>query len=167
MQSGRSLSEPAVKKIVRQVALALAHLHARDIVHRDLKLENILVVNEASWQVKLADFGSAVQAAGGRRTICGTLEYLAPEVANREEYGSPVDIWCLGVLMFELLHRRIPFGAQDLPSLRKALQTTTLELDPSLTPACTQLLYSLLERQAVSRPTATEVLAHEWLAGPQ
>lgn len=83
------------------LVLAIEYLHARDVVYRDLKPENILL--GADGYVKLADFGFAKQVKDRTYTVCGTPEYLAPEIITASGHGKAVDWWALGVLLFELL----------------------------------------------------------------
>jgi serine/threonine protein kinase len=98
--------EDQVAVVLRQVCAALAHLHARDIIHRDLKPENILV---ADGQVKIADFGWAVCSPTRRATVCGTLDYLAPEMVKGQVYDAGIDVWGVGILAYELAVGRPPF----------------------------------------------------------
>ncbi|KAG5191158.1 hypothetical protein JKP88DRAFT_296650 [Tribonema minus] len=111
---GGRLPEAAAARATAQLARALAHLHARHVIHRDVKPENCLL--DADGRVKLADFGCAVHAPppahAARATLCGTPEYLTPEMAGARApraYGAGVDVWALGVFAFELLCGATPF----------------------------------------------------------
>lgn len=92
------------------MAMALRYMHSKNIIHRDIKSENILVGLHS--EIRLADFGYRVHSESGlRSTVCGTLDYLSPEVAlmmlkpgkSEEYYTKAIDQWSLGVLMYELL----------------------------------------------------------------
>lgn len=87
-------------RVLRDVSAGLAHLHAHGVVHRDVKPANVLLRDD---QVKLCDFGSSrdLQHTIQQMTVCGTLDYMAPEVLNREPAGRPADAWSFGVLLFE------------------------------------------------------------------
>ncbi|KAH7244495.1 camp-dependent protein kinase catalytic subunit PkaC1 [Fusarium redolens] len=91
-----------------QVVLAVDYLHSKDIVHRDLKPENILV----DWldYIKIVDFGSAKRVPAKTWTLCGTPEYMAPEVISGQGYSKSVDWWCLGILIYEMLCGYTPFA---------------------------------------------------------
>lgn len=105
---------------IQQVAAGIQHLHARSVAHRDIKPENILLDKDGN--LKIADFGSAVHAPNStqghqrRYTMCGTPEYLAPEVIRCGGHGLAVDIWALGVLMYEIIFKRTPFTENNFPS---------------------------------------------------
>ena len=97
------------------IARAIKHLHDRHIVHRDIKPENMLY--NSAGQPLLADFGWAVHcpgANGRRRTICGTPEYLAPEMVSQKPHDYRVDVWSLGVLMYEFLVGTSPFATAEV-----------------------------------------------------
>lgn len=103
--------EQRAAKYAAQVGSALRYLHGKNVMHRDIKPENILV--GLYGELKLADFGYSVHAPGGRRdTLCGTLDYLPPEMLNpagKTRYGSAIDQWTLGVLTYEFLTGEAPF----------------------------------------------------------
>lgn len=89
-------------RVLRDVSSALTHLHAHGVVHRDVKPANVLL-REGGEQVRLCDFGSSkdLQSTIQQMTTIGTLDYMAPEVLNKERAGRPADVWSFGVLLFE------------------------------------------------------------------
>jgi len=92
------------------VVLAVEFLHSLDRIHRDIKVDNILI--SCTGDVKLADFGTAVQLSSERiqrNTVCGTSYYMAPELVNRSPYNGKVDIWSIGITVVELLDGEPPF----------------------------------------------------------
>lgn len=106
-----------------QVVLPLEYLHSLGIVHRDLKLENILVAQDGA--LKLTDFGFAKYIKYRSWTLCGTPEYLAPELILEKGHGKAVDYWAFGVLFFEMLNGHSPFEAEDhLATYQKILDGT-------------------------------------------
>ena len=114
-------SEPEAAYLTKQVLEGVAYLHSKGIVHRDLKLENILLAdNTAKTTIKIADFGlsKVFSASTTLSTVCGSPLYMAPELLTVEQQGdySPaVDVWSVGVVLFILLAGYSPFGA--LPHL--------------------------------------------------
>mmetsp|Transcript_22443 Transcript_22443/g.19378 ORF Transcript_22443/g.19378 Transcript_22443/m.19378 type:complete len:133 (+) Transcript_22443:435-833(+) len=108
---------------------AIEYCHTRNppIIHRDIKPENVLL--DSNGNIKLADFGwSQLQSPDARRkTYCGTMDYLAPEMIDESGHDTSLDIWCLGVLAFELLAGRAPFSPLSIVDDARAIQNTTVE----------------------------------------
>ena len=105
----RRLNDQQIAFVFRDICKAIEELHLRNILHRDLKPENILF--DGQYQAKLADFGFACEIRGNerRRTICGTREYFSPEIFTHQNQTLQLDVWCLGVLLYELCHGKTPF----------------------------------------------------------
>jgi serine/threonine protein kinase len=99
-------NEIQAKFYLSQILLALEFLHKKKIMYRDLKPENIIL--DKTGYIKLTDFGLAKQNIeddfGSTQTFCGTPEYLAPEIIRGDKYGKGVDIWCMGILLYEMLY---------------------------------------------------------------
>ena len=111
IQKSKGLSEEESFKYFIQIASALNFLHENNLIHRDLKPENCLIDKEGN--VKLCDFGWTVEGGNSRVTFCGTYEYMAPEIIKEMPYNSSIDVWSLGILLFELLHSYSPFRAKN------------------------------------------------------
>lgn len=86
-------------------------MHERSIAHRDIKPENIVLT--AHKVAKLCDFGWSALVESSRTTYCGTFDYAPPEILERKNYDIAVDMWCVGVLAFELLTGRVPFEGEE------------------------------------------------------
>ena len=117
-QSGERWPEAEVMRIFVQICLALKHVHDQNILHRDLKAQNIFLTSNGV--VKLGDFGIAkvLDASEDQaRTQIGTPYYLSPEICESQPYGRSSDVWSLGVVLFELLALELPFQANSLPAL--------------------------------------------------
>ncbi|KAJ1354649.1 hypothetical protein KIN20_011642 [Parelaphostrongylus tenuis] len=118
MKKKGKLEEPEAAKYVRQLADALSYCHVRRVIHRDIKPENILL--DRKGNAKIADFGWAVVASDSRReTLCGTLDYLPPEMINGETHDHTVDNWAIGILLHEMLVGRPPF---EFPTKERTLE---------------------------------------------
>lgn len=101
-------SEKRSSRYIDQMADALSYLHGKHVIHRDIKPENLLL--GINGELKIADFGWSVHAPGNRRmTLCGTLDYLPPEMVESKEHNEKVDHWALGVLTYEFLIGNPPF----------------------------------------------------------
>lgn len=174
LESRRVLGEPEARPLVRQLAAALALLHAHNVVHRDLKLENIMVTPQGA--VKLIDFGLArLDAEPGRllQTRCGSEEYVAPEVLQGQPYDARLsDAWSLGVVVYALLVGALPFNPDPRCSAHvgprsvsnKILQGRYFLPDGLLSAEATALLRGLLEPRPARRWSVAAALASAFLA---
>lgn len=161
------LDEPDAACITFQVASALEHLHGLGIAHRDIKPENILYRDARDSRVKLCDFGFAKLCLDKRlKTVCGSPQYMAPEVNGRESYaGFPVDIWALGALIFELMHAKAAFRGNTMEQLTiRILRASHEAFDPKISPSARSLIKGMLQVDPTKRLKASAVTAHEWHA---
>jgi len=118
----KSFTEGDASYIMRQLVEALDYLHQQGIVHRDLKLENLLLVKKDSLEIKLADFGlSRIYSGKKMQTACGTPFYIAPDIIKGKGYGPEVDMWAAGVILYVLLSGRLPFAAEKNNQLFKMI----------------------------------------------
>lgn len=161
------LSEAEVARYTYQLASALRHCHAKNIIHRDLKPENILF--GSSGRLKIADFGWAVHtvSTSRRTTMCGTLDFLAPELCEkRPEYDKTVDVWSLGIVVYELLYGQAPFAAEGRPETMDRIRTAPLEFLDSVRHVSVEaknLISGLLQRDPAKRARLKDVLYHPWI----
>jgi serine/threonine protein kinase len=105
------IEESEIRRMFKQIAQGVCHLHDNKIVHRDIKDENV-ILDQANGGLRLIDFGSAAYLKPGRKyeTFVGTLDYAAPEILRGHTYeGKPQDVWALGILLFTLVYRENPF----------------------------------------------------------
>lgn len=109
----KNLDDHEIWYVIEQLVQGIKYLHRNNVIHRDIKPENILLLE--NLDIKLCDFGFCAPYADGvsRKTVCGTQEYMAPEIINAEYQTFKVDIWCLGILVYEMTHRRSPFSGMN------------------------------------------------------
>lgn len=158
IHSQKGLPELLALRFAYQTALALQYLHSRNLIHRDLKPENILFDEE--FNVKLCDFGWSCQLQEGnhRDSICGTYEYMSPEIVYQKQHDKKVDIWCLGILLYEMIHGQPPFQAENLREIKKEFQSKNIMIKKSLDTDIKFLLKNLLKIKSSERPSIEEVL---------
>ncbi|XP_075784116.1 serine/threonine-protein kinase 33 isoform X5 [Pelodiscus sinensis] len=173
-------TENETRHIIQSLASAIAYLHKKDIVHRDLKLENILVKSgeideqhEIKLNIKVTDFGLAVQKAGGSESMfqstCGTPTYMAPEVISAHDYSQQCDIWSIGVIMYMLLCGDPPFVASSEEKLFELIKKGNLHFNnpiwQTVSEAAKHVLQLLLRVDPAHRITANELLDNLWITG--
>lgn len=141
----------------------MEYLHSKNVAHRDLKLENILVENDG--KVKLIDFGFSVCSDKKLRIFCGTPSYMAPEIILRKDYfGPPTDIWSLGVLLYAMLCGKFPFkGISERDLYRKITKGQFVFPDELQSTEAKNLVRKVLCVDYSRRPTACELLKENWL----
>ena len=145
----RGLSENEAFKYFIQIVNAIKFLHDNDIIHRDIKPENILIFENGL--VKLCDFGWSIKCEdrlpGGSFT--GTTEYMAPELINKMEYGKEIDLWMLGILLYELIHGFSPFRPKKIKfednEVVYNIQNHKINFYMPASDNCKELIFSLLE----------------------
>ncbi len=154
------LEERAASHVLFQVLHGLAHLHARDVIHRDVKLENLLLADAAV--VKLCDFGWCSPPGDPHRSgLCGTFEYMAPEVVKRLAYSHKVDVWAVGVLAFELVHGYSPFHAATPEAIVAKIEAGDFQLRAAVSERYRGFVHQCLHYFAGERPACSELLHHE------
>ena len=161
----KRLDQRTAAQYMREVISAIKYLHTRNppIIHRDIKPENILLDQEG--RCKLADFGWSNFDVGDkfRDTYCGTPEYLAPEMITKSGHNESVDIWALGVLLFEMLTGRTPFNfTGDRIQLFNNIKTLRIVWTDDFPQLAKDLVGKILRLNPKDRLTLDEIINHQW-----
>ncbi|BGO96678.1 cAMP-dependent protein kinase catalytic subunit [Rhodotorula toruloides] len=167
LRKSQRFPDPVAKFFAAEVALALDYLHSLDIIYRDLKPENILL--GADGHVKITDFGFAKHVPDITWTLCGTPDYLAPEIVQSRGYNKSVDWYALGVLMFEMLAGYPPFFTEDSNPMRlyEKIISGKIRYPAYFTPEAKDLLKSLLTTDITKRfgnlaNGSRDIFGHVW-----
>ncbi|KAL7548207.1 hypothetical protein ACHAWF_011502 [Thalassiosira exigua] len=171
-----TLTEEEASRIVRKVTAALVYMHSRNVIHRDMKPENLLLAHKPrsshDVEVKIIDFGLSKILTEGPATgsFLGTRGYLAPEMIQRRNYTKSVDAWALGVVIFVLLCGCLPFDddCQTIPNSPDLRSKFTLRFPrwaKDLSPSARDLLGKLLDVNPCRRLTAEQAMDHPWIRG--
>lgn len=165
------LSEDTTRMTMVEIILGLRHLHRRGIVYRDLKPENVLI--DGDGHLKIGDFGLAKHlhmnhtGSGYLRTgsICGTRNYLPPEMLYGKMYSMEADMWSLGVMLYRMLCGCFPFDAPRTKEVFKLVRHEEVSLPKVLSPQARSLLAKLLAKEPRNRPTIDDAMNHPFFAG--
>ena len=151
-----------VAKIIKEIICAVYYLHNMDppIIHRDIKPENVLI--DKNGVAKLTDFGwsNYVDSNEIRRTYCGTPVYLAPEMIKEIGHDEHLDIWCIGVLLFELLTGNVPFKGKDIESLNNNILSLKIVWPKDISNTAKNLILKILKRDPGDRISLVDMLKH-------
>lgn len=155
-------SEKTSAKYISDLSSALAYCHKKHIIHRDIKPENLLVGFRG--EIKIADFGWSVHAPSSRRnTLCGTLDYLPPEMVEGREHDEQVDVWSLGVLLYEFLVGNPPFEAEGHNATYRRIQRVDLRFPRGLSEESMDLIKKLLQKDPKKRLPLESIPHHPWI----
>lgn len=161
----RRFNDVTASYYISQVASALKYLHLRGIIHRDIKPENILLA--ADKTVRLSDFGWSISPAfsseSRRRTLCGTLDYLPPEMVEAKDHDITADLWLLGILSYELLVGRPPFEEDDRNATYKRIARVDLQFPHYVSADAADFISRLLKKDTKERLLLVEVELHPWI----
>ena len=181
----RPFPEEIVQYLMRQIVEAVAFIHSYNVIHRDLKLENIMVnfdsekdkqdLNMMRAKIKIIDFGVSKTEAKAT-TIIGSPNYMDPvilleyaEYVNKQKidelrpYSQEVDIWSLGCLCYELFMGKVPFNSKEIPNLINQMNEGTYTLPPNSSAEIRDFLSKMLKRDGKARATARELFFHPFL----
>lgn len=155
----RRLKEDVAKCLFKQIIESLAYIHKKNILHRDIKLDNILLDSEG--QVKICDFGVGKIVKKGEKMTeqCGTPAYIAPEILRDQGYyGFAVDIWSAGVVLYAMLYGTVPFKASNMSELQKIIMKAKYSLREDISVEARELLKGMMEKDPAKRLTISDIL---------
>ncbi|XP_036782315.1 aurora kinase C isoform X1 [Manis pentadactyla] len=162
LQKSHTLDEQRAATIMEELADALTYCHKKRVIHRDIKPENLLLGFRG--EVKIADFGWSVHTPSLRRkTMCGTLDYLPPEMIEGRTYNENVDLWCIGVLCYELLVGNPPFESSSHSETYRRILKVDVRFPPSIPSGAQDLISRLLRYQPSERLPLARILDHPWV----
>ena len=167
IRKNKRLNEPLTFSLYIQVVNAVYFLHKNNLIHRDIKPENILIFNNNI--IKLCDFGWCANLEEGQQrvTFCGTTEYMSPELINHEEYSKEIDVWSLGILLYEMVHGYSPFRP-DKPKFQpkdviQNIRRHNLKFSKKVSEECKELIYHLLEQDPNKRIKVEDIFYSDFV----
>ena len=142
-----SLSQ--IRTLYRKICEGVKMIHEHGIVHRDLKPENILL--DDNLNPKICDFGWSTEIGTNgqefRNTFCGTYEYMAPEIFESEKYDVSVDVWSLGILLYECIHGKSPFSSKSVFKIYRNIVEEEIKFKDGIDPEAKNLILCILKNK--------------------
>lgn len=161
----KKLGDIEVKYYIKQILLGLDYLHSRGVLHRDLKLGNMLLTENMT--VKIADFGLAcIMEENKSGSVCGTPNYIAPEVLHKQGHSTASEVWSVGCMSYALLCGAPPFETESVNSTYARITKGVFNLPPHLSAVSSEFIQAALVLQPGLRATVHSLLSHSFLSGP-
>ena len=155
-------SEQTTARYICDLSYALAYCHSKHVIHRDIKPENLLIGQKGD--IKIADFGWSVHAPSSRRTtLCGTLDYLPPEMVEGRDHDATADVWSLGILTYEFLVGSPPFEAEGWRATYSRISRVDLKFPPHVSSGARDLIQRLLVKDTSKRMRLVDLPKHPWI----
>uniref|UniRef100_A0A8D0BDS7 non-specific serine/threonine protein kinase n=1 Tax=Salvator merianae TaxID=96440 RepID=A0A8D0BDS7_SALMN len=162
LQKYQRFDEKRTATYMEEMADALIYCHSKKVIHRDIKPENLLL--GLKGELKIADFGWSVHAPSLRRkTVCGTLDYLPPEMIEGKSHSEKVDLWCLGILCYEFLVGHPPFESPEHTATYRRIMSVDIKFPPFMSDGARDLISKLLRHNPADRLPLQGVLEHPWV----
>lgn len=155
----KALTEPETRYYLRQILLGVLYLHEHHIIHRDLKLGNLFLNDD--MEVKIGDFGLAAKLefdGERKKTLCGTPNYIAPEILQKRGHSYEVDVWSIGCIMYTLLAGKPPFETNSLKETYGRIKRCEYVLPTHLKKSASSLISKMLQPDPKARPRVDELL---------
>lgn len=160
----KSFTEDEVRHFLKQVVDGMIYLHSHSILHRDLTLSNLLLTKDMN--IKIADFGLATQINDDKKhfTMCGTPNFISPEIASRNAHGLEADVWSLGCMMYTFLTGKPPFDTEGIRNTLNKVVLAEFEMPKYLSNEAQDLISCLLRKNPMDRIPLTKVLEHPFMS---
>ncbi|XP_075121607.1 serine/threonine-protein kinase PLK4 [Leptodactylus fuscus] len=162
----KPFSEKEARHFMEQIVKGMLYLHSHGILHRDLTLSNLLLSNDMN--IKIADFGLAAQLKLPNEkhfTMCGTPNYIAPEIATRSAHGLESDVWSLGCMLYTFLVGRPPFDTDTVKNTLNKIVLADYEMPNFVSREAKDLIFQLLRKNPADRLSLSSVLDHSFMTG--
>jgi len=161
-QTLKKFDEKTSANYIAQLVDALIYCHSRNVLHRDIKPENILL--GANGELKIADFGWSVHAPTSKRaTVCGTLDYLPPEMIEGKGHDKTADIWSAGILCYEFLVGKPPFETPTYDATYNRIMHVDFNFPDSVSALARDLIGKMLRKIPQTRISLADILRHQWI----
>ncbi|MPC62187.1 Serine/threonine-protein kinase PLK1 [Portunus trituberculatus] len=160
----KAITESETRYFLKQLLLGVKHLHDNRVIHRDLKLGNLFLNDE--MELKIGDFGLAtrVDYEGERkRTLCGTPNYIAPEILCKKGHSYEVDVWSIGCILYTLLVGKPPFETQTLKDTYTRIKKNEYHIPSRIGPLARSLIQKLLQADPLQRPSVNKILEDDFM----
>ncbi|XP_022918871.1 serine/threonine-protein kinase polo [Onthophagus taurus] len=162
----KTITEPETRFYMSQLLSGVFYLHNNNIIHRDLKLGNLFLNDEL--HVKIGDFGLAakIEFDGERKkTLCGTPNYIAPEILTKQGHSYEVDIWSIGCIMYTLLIGRPPFETESLKETYSKIKNCDYRINTNISATAKTMIAAMLQSDPKRRPKVIEMMKYEFMKG--
>jgi hypothetical protein len=166
LRTRQPLDEEETRGVMKQLITGMQYLHSNGIIHRDLKLSNLLLTH--SFDLKIADFGLAVKlqdANSEQKTMCGTPNYISPEIVSRLPYGLASDTWSIGCMMVTMFTGSPPFQSEQIKSTLERVTRGEYSLPSNISSSARSMITSLIQKDPKRRPSMSNLLKHEFFHG--
>jgi serine/threonine-protein kinase ULK/ATG1 len=165
--NNKPLKEKYCKKYSNQLATGLKYLYDNNILHRDLKPQNILLTDDLN--IKIADFGFARKVDKNMllNTLCGSPMYMAPEIINKQDYSIKSDLWSVGIIIYQMIYGHVPFEVTNFVQLIKKINSEQINYeDPNIriSTECLELIQNLLQVEVDNRISWEDFFYNVWFA---
>uniref|UniRef100_A0A0N4ZMJ4 Serine/threonine-protein kinase PLK n=1 Tax=Parastrongyloides trichosuri TaxID=131310 RepID=A0A0N4ZMJ4_PARTI len=160
----KTVTEPEAKYFLKQLVSGMSYLHKNMIIHRDLKLANLLL--DEKMDIKIGDFGLAAKLLSKdekRRSLCGTPNYVAPEILLRIDYSFEVDIWSIGCVLYTLLVGKPPFECSSVKGTYSNIKNNYYTIPSTVNKKAQFLIRNLLHPEPSRRPLIDQILSYDFL----